>query len=340
MRRGPARANLMIMRRDSGRDGDGGTGKAGGTGDSGEVVEATLDELYVTPPPAFVSRREGLATEAKAAGRAADARRIRAARRPSLAAWAVNLLLRSRPEESRAFLDLGRALREAYGSLDADGIKELSEQRRSVVAAMSRQTAELAVGAGHRLSDPVLREVESTLRAVLADQDAADRWATGRLQSALTPPADFPGLTAVRPDHPRESVGEAPESAPATRRRAQDEVAEQRRRKQERLVEEKRDRLAKEKQQRRAKEKQERLAKEKEERLARERRERLGRAREAARAADRRVRQAREDLRRAERQQRAAEKQCAEAAEAVSRAEQAARDAASEVERLSGRTRQ
>ncbi|MEV6385472.1 hypothetical protein AB0M31_39395 [Streptomyces sp. NPDC051773] len=339
------------MRRDTGRDGDGGTGKAGGTGDSGEtgeVVEAALDELYVTPPPAFVSRREGLATEAKAAGRVADARRIRAARRPSLAAWAANLLLRSRPEESRAFLDLGRALREAYGSLDAGGIKELSEQRRSVVAAMSRQTAELAVGAGHRLSDPVLREVESTLRAVLADQDAADRWATGRLQSALTPPADFPGLTAVGPDHPRESVGAAPESAPATRKRAQDEVAEQRRRKQERLAEEKRDRLAKEKQQRLAKEKQEqlakekkeRLAREKEERLARERRERLGRAREAARAADRRLRQAREDLRRAERQQRAAEKQCAEAAEAVSRAEQAAHDAASEVERLSGRSRQ
>ncbi|MDX3511833.1 hypothetical protein PV755_23385 [Streptomyces caniscabiei] len=331
----------MIMRRDSGRDGDGGAGKAGGTGDSGDGgdgVEAALDELYVTPPPAFVSRREGLATEAKAAGRVADARRIRAARRPSLAAWAANLLLRSRPEESRAFLDLGRALREAYGSLDAGGIKELSEQRRSVVAAMSRQTAELAVGAGHRLSDPLLREVEATLRAVLADQDAADRWATGRLQSALTPPADFPGLTAVRPDHPRKSVGAAPQSAPA-RKRAQDEVAEQRRRKQERLAEEKRDRLAKEKQQRLAKEKQERLAKEKEERLARERRERLGRAREAARAADRRLRQAREDLRRAERQQRAAEKQCAEAAEAFSRAEQAARDAASEVERLSGRTR-
>ena len=310
MRRGPARANLMIMRRDGEPDGD------------GSAVDSALDELYVTPPPAFVSRREGLAAEAKGAGHVSDARRIRAARRPSLAAWAANLLLRSRPEESRAFLDLGQALRDAYRSLDADGVKELSEQRRSVVAALSRQAAELAAEAGHRLSDPVLREVEATLRAVLADQDAADRWATGRLESALTPPSDFPGTTAVRTDRPRSP-------AVPTRTSTQDEVAERRRQRQERLAQQKQEKLARQEQ--------EKLARRQREKLAQEKRERLGRAREAARAADQRLRQARDDLRRAERQQRAAEKQREEAADAVSRAEREARDAASEVKRLSGR---
>ncbi|MDT0569125.1 hypothetical protein RM704_16870 [Streptomyces sp. DSM 3412] len=323
--------------------------RGGERDDDGEAAETALDELYVTPPPGFVSRREGLAAEARAARRTADARRIRAARRPSLAAWASNLLLRSRPEETRAFLDLGRALRDAFQSLDAEGIKELSERRRSVVSAMSRQAAELAAEAGHRLSDPVLREVEATLRAVLADQDAADRWATGRLESALTPPSDFPGPSTVRTDRRRSPAGAATASPDArTRARARDEVAERRRQKQEqeqlaqekreRLAREKQERLAQEKQEQLAREKRERLAQEKRERLAQERRERLGRAREAVRAADGRLRQAREDLRRAERQQRAAEKQRAEAADAVSRAERAARDAASEVERLSGRT--
>ncbi|MEE1760213.1 hypothetical protein [Streptomyces sp. SP18BB07] len=304
------------MRRDGEPDGGGG------------AVESALDELYVTPPPAFVSRRESLATEAKAAGRVTDARRIRAARRPSLAAWAANLLLRSRPEESRTFLDLGRALRDAYRSLDADGVKELSEQRRSVVAALSRQAAELAAEAGHRLSDPVLREVEATLRAVLADQDAADRWATGRLESALTPPSDFPSTTTARSDRPRR---------PATPTRTQDEVAERRRRKQERLAQQKEEKLPRQEHEKLARQEQERLARQQREKLAQEKRERLGRAREAARAADQRLRQARDDLRRAERQQRAAEKQREEAADAVSRAEREARDAASEVKRLSGR---
>ncbi|MFF9774361.1 hypothetical protein ACF1HJ_11955 [Streptomyces sp. NPDC013978] len=308
----------MIVRRDGEPDGDGG------------AVDSALDELYVTPPPAFVSRRESLATEAKGAGRVADARRIRAARRPSLAAWAANLLLRSRPEESRAFLDLGQALRDAYRSLDADGVKELSEQRRSVVAALSRQAAELAAEAGHRLSDPVLREVEATLRAVLADEDAAGRWATGRLESALTPPSDFPGTTAVRTDRPR-----SPAAPPRTS--TQDEVAERRRQRQERLAQEKQEKLARQKQEKLARQEQEKLAQRQREKLAQEKRERLGRAREAARAADQRLRQARDDLRRAERQQRAAEKQREEAADAVSRAEREAREAASEVKRLSGR---
>ncbi|ULR48146.1 hypothetical protein [Streptomyces deccanensis] len=308
------------MRRDGEPDGDGG------------AVDSALDELYVTPPPAFVSRRESLATEAKAAGRVADARRIRAARRPSLAAWAANLLLRSRPEESRAFLDLGQALRDAYRSLDADGVKELSEQRRGVVAALSRQAAELAAEAGHRLSDPVLREVEATLRAVLADEDAAGRWATGRLESALTPPSDFPGTTAVRTDRPRR-----PTAPTRTSTSTQDEVAERRRQRQERLAQQKQEKLARQKQEKLARQEQEKLARRQREKLAQEKRERLGRAREEARAADQRLRQARDDLRRAERQQRAAEKQREEAAGAVSRAEREARDAASEVKRLSGR---
>ncbi|MCC9708041.1 hypothetical protein E4N62_23965 [Streptomyces sp. MNU76] len=312
----------MITRRKGGRDGQGDNDEE--SGGDGDAVETALDELYVTPPPAFVSRREGLAVEAKAAGRTADARRIRAARRPSLAAWAANLLLRSRPEESRTFLGLGRALRDAYRSLDAEGVKELTEQRRSVVSAMSRQAAGLAAEAGHRLSDPALRDVEATLRAVLADQDAADRWATGRLERALTPPSDFPDPTTVKTDRLRGTAG-AETKAPAAHQHARDEVAERRRRKQEQLAREERNRLALEKR--------ERLAQERRERQ--EKRERLRRAREEARAADQRVREARADLKRAERRQRAAEIQREEAADALARAERTAREAASEVERLS-----
>ncbi|WP_046773980.1 hypothetical protein, partial [Streptomyces scabiei] len=206
--------------------------RKGARGGADRDVETALDELYATPPPSFVARREELTAEARADGRVEDARRIRAARRPSLAAWTANLLLRSEPEESRRFLELGRALREAYRSLDAGGIKELSEQRRSIVAVLSRQAAGLAAEAGHRLSEPVRREVEATLRAVLADEEAAGRWATGHLESALTPPTDLPGDTA----------GAAPSAA--SRSRAKDEVAERRRQKQKQEREQKQEQLA------------------------------------------------------------------------------------------------
>ncbi|MGW2937995.1 hypothetical protein ACWDA7_40720 [Streptomyces sp. NPDC001156] len=158
-------------------------------------VEAALDELYATPPPDFVSRRQELAAAAKRAGRAEEARRIHAARRPTRAAWAANLLLRSQPQESQQLLQLGQALREAYRTLDASHIRELSEQRRRIASTLSRQAAQLAHKAGHPLSNTAQQDVESTLHAVLADSDAANQWATGRLEAALTPPSTFPSHT-------------------------------------------------------------------------------------------------------------------------------------------------
>ncbi|MEU4006902.1 hypothetical protein AB0H30_00210 [Streptomyces pseudogriseolus] len=162
----------------------------------GDDVEAVLDELYALPPSDFVARREERAARARTQRRAQDARRIHAARRPTLAGWAANLLRRSRPDEARRFLELGRALREAYATLDPGGLKELSAQRRRIVSEMSRQAAALAREAGHPLSDTVLRDVETTLRAVLADPEAAAVWEAGRVEGVLTPPSEF-GAEAV-----------------------------------------------------------------------------------------------------------------------------------------------
>jgi hypothetical protein len=295
-------------------------------------VDAVLDELYATPPPAFVSRREELAAEARTAGRVEDARRIHAARRPTLAAWAANLLLRSRPDESEQFLQLGRALREAYRTLDAGGIKELSEQRRRIVSGLSRQAAQLAREAGHRLSDMAQQDVESTLRAVLADQDAADRWATGRLESALTPPSAFASGTAATAGPPHKPPRPAP-SAPS-RTQAKDELAERRRQKQQQLDQARRE----------AKAAQQRLRDRRAEQAdadtsLRRAREGYDQARQQVSAAEQQLRQAREALQRADQEQREAEKRRHAAADALARAEQAAHEAAQEVERLTSHGR-
>ncbi|WP_406194411.1 hypothetical protein OG920_02205 [Streptomyces europaeiscabiei] len=307
--------------------------RKGARGGGGRDVEEALDELYATPPPEFVSRREELTAGAKTDGRVEDARRIHAARRPSLAAWTANLLLRSQPAESRRFLELGHALREAYETLDADGIKELSEQRRSIVHAMSRQAAGLAAEAGHPLSDTVQRDVDSTLRAVLADRDAAERWATGRLESALTPPTDFPSGTTATAGTPREPT-RAPAAPTPPRSRAKDEVAERRRRKQEQLGRAREAARAAEQQLRDL-----RAAQADADALLERARDRHDRTGRDVSAAERQLRQAREDLQRADQDQQEAEKQQEAAAAAASRAEQAAREAAREVKRLSGRLR-
>ncbi|MGW2445793.1 hypothetical protein [Streptomyces sp. NPDC001675] len=290
-------------------------------------METVLDELYTTPPSDFVARRETEAAAAKTAGRVDDARRIHAARRPTLAAWAANLLLRSQPEEGQQFLHLGQALREAYRSLDADGLKDLSAQRRRVVSALSRQTAQLAREAGHPLSESVQQDLEATLRAVLADPDAADQWAAGRLVNALTPPSDFPG-TAPPAEKPGTTT--AP-SAPASAQRKDE--AERRRARSEQLA--------------RAQE----AAEAAEQRLRAERarqadvdaelqraRERTEQARQRMSAAEERLQQARQEYQQADSDREEAEEHGRSAADAVAQAEREARERAQHVRRLAADT--
>ncbi|MFC7815644.1 hypothetical protein ACFUTR_13500 [Streptomyces sp. NPDC057367] len=307
---------------------EGGHRREGGDHDA-EPVESVLDELYTAPPSGFVALREEHAKAARTAGRKEDARRIHAARRPTLAAWAANLLARSRPEESRRFLDLGQALREAYRTLDADGLKELSAQRRSIVSALSRQAALLAREAGHRLSEAAQREVESTLQAVLTDPDAAARWAGGRLEGSLTPPSEFPPDTVPAEPAPRERPSRARTPAAG---RAKDELAERRRKRQQDVA--------------RAEQ-----AAEQAERQLRDRRaehadadsalrrtgDELDRAREEVSSAERRLRQARQRLERAERERRESQEREHSAADALDRAAHEAREAARQADRLAGR---
>ncbi|MDX3771705.1 MULTISPECIES: hypothetical protein [unclassified Streptomyces] len=298
---------------------------------SGEQdVDGLLDELYAMPPSDFVSRREELAAEAKADGRVEDARLIHAARRPTLAAWAANLLLRAQPAESQRFLELGRALRKAYRTLDADGIKELSEQRSSIVSALSRQAAALAREAGHRLSDAAQQDVASTLRAVLADQNAADRWAAGRLESALTPPADFPSGTAAPADAPRKPA-RAPTARRSSRSGAKDELAERRRQRQKQLAQARRAAATADQRLR-----DQRAEQADADASLQQARDRHAQAREDVTAAEDQLRKAREDFQRAEHEQQVAEERCQAAADGVTRTERAAQEAAQEVERLTG----
>ncbi len=311
----------------AGREGRGGGRARGGRGSRGERdavgPEAALDELYAAPPSGFVARRGELVAALKEAGDAAGARTVRGARRPTLAAFAANLLVRSRPEETARFLDLGRALREAHGTLDPERLRELSRQQWRVIGALSAEAAQLAEESGQRLSDTVRREVESTLRAVLADPDAADRWAAGRLDTALVPPADLSAFANAAPPAPRSRAAKKSAQKSAKKKPAEkDELAERRRIRQERLDRAREEAAAAE---RTARERgEEHTAAETALAEARERRDQ---ARQVRDAAERRAAEAREALAEADRAHESAEHHERATAEALTRATEAARTA-------------
>ncbi|THA31202.1 hypothetical protein [Streptomyces sp. A1547] len=169
-------------------------------------VDAVADELYGLVPARFTEVRDERAAKARKDGQAQAARAIAGLRRPTRAAFASNLLVRRRPKEVAAFLELGAALRRAHRSLDGTQLKDLSHQRHVVVAALARTARQLAEEEGQAVSESVAHEVEQTLHAALADPDAAEQWSSGRLATALTPPVGFTGLPAMAPVRPQPAV--------------------------------------------------------------------------------------------------------------------------------------
>lgn len=166
-------------------------------------LDAVADELYGLRPEEFVAARDRRALDARKAGDQALARRIGALRRPSLAAWVSNLLVRRQREEVEPLLVLGEELRRAHRELDGEQLRGLARRQNEVIGALGRQARRLAAESGHPVGEGVQREVEETLHAVLADAGAAREWAAGRLVKPLRPAAGFPAadesLLARRP---------------------------------------------------------------------------------------------------------------------------------------------
>ncbi|WP_329019076.1 hypothetical protein OG271_15915 [Micromonospora rifamycinica] len=144
-------------------------------------------QLYRTPPARFVAAREAAAAEARRAGDTAAARRLARSRRPTVAAWLVNLLALDRPELVAELGPLAEALRGAQRDLKGARLRELSGQRRALVAALVTEVRRLA--ADRPDAPPAARlplaEVEATLHAALADPGVAGRVRAGRLLKAV-----------------------------------------------------------------------------------------------------------------------------------------------------------
>ncbi len=144
------------------------------------------EKLYALPPGEFTATRNARAREAKAEGDRELSVQIGRLRRPALAAWVVNMLVRHAAEEMRQLLSLGRSLREAQASLDAGALRELTRQRRQVTVAMGNRGRALAEELGEKVSEAVARQVEDTLHAAMIDEEAASAVGSGMLTEPLT----------------------------------------------------------------------------------------------------------------------------------------------------------
>jgi hypothetical protein len=147
------------------------------------LLEAA-DRLYGLTLPEFTPARDALAKELKTSDKDLSAR-VKALKKPSLAAWVVNLLVRREPEQVEQVLGVGAALREAQASLAADDLRALTRQRRQLTAAVTTTARGHALDLGQKITSSVADEVEATLTAAMVDADAAEAVRSGLLVKAL-----------------------------------------------------------------------------------------------------------------------------------------------------------
>lgn len=156
------------------------------------------DELYGLPLADFTPARDARAKQLKGTDLA---KQVKALKKPSVAAWVVNLLVRRETEQVEQVLSVGAALREAQASMSGDALRELTKQRRQLTAAVTTEARRTAREEGTKVTDAIADQVEATLTAAMIDADCAKAVRSGMLVSALATtgldPADVAGAIAV-----------------------------------------------------------------------------------------------------------------------------------------------
>jgi hypothetical protein len=149
-------------------------------------LASVAGELYALSPGDFTAARDERVAQARASGDRDLARAIGALRRPVVSAWLVNQLARVAGDQVAELLVLGESLRQAQQDLAGEQVRELSVQRRRLVAALVAEAKRIAERDGRAAGLQVEREVEATLQAALADADAAEAVRAGCLASPLS----------------------------------------------------------------------------------------------------------------------------------------------------------
>lgn len=183
--------------------------------------DGRIDRLFTLPPEEFTAARDDLAKRLKADGDADAAKQVKALRKPTVAAWAVNQVVRAEPEAMQALSDSAAALRLAQRKAMSGvrtGFREATSERLRAVDRLVEAAKRLLEDAGRPPAGP-LESIRATFEAASLDEEAAEEISRARLSKELPPPSGF-GMTgglAIVPDQEEEEA-ELETTAPPPRR--------------------------------------------------------------------------------------------------------------------------
>ncbi len=195
------------------------------------TLEHALDSLYSAPLDEFTATRNALAQELEGE----DAKRLKALKKPNVAAWALNQLPRDHPNELDQLFEATDALRRAQRRVMSGGkpadLRTATDARNKIVNTLTKLAGDALARNGHSAAASTLAAVNNSLIAIASDDEGAELLRKGRLTRELHPQSvvDVGGLTLVeRDDEPDEAEEPLPDLGAL--QDARDAVAEARKR--------------------------------------------------------------------------------------------------------------
>jgi hypothetical protein len=144
------------------------------------------DELYSLPLDEFTSARNELEKRLRKDGQRDEAADVKALRKPTVPAWALNQVARQRSDEVSDLIDAGRQVREAQDELLAGGDRKALDNagstQRELVRALVRAAVEAGKQGGVATGAAFEEKVGATLRAAAADDEVGSQLVAGRLE--------------------------------------------------------------------------------------------------------------------------------------------------------------
>lgn len=147
-------------------------------------------DLYGLPLERFVPERTALARTLRDEGRREDAAKVSKLPKPSIAAWAVNQLVRTQHRAVSDLFDAGDALQKAQADLlsgrsDGDALRKAAERERAALDALMERARGLLSSEGHEMSHATLDRVADTLHAAALEEEARAQVRQGCLEKEL-----------------------------------------------------------------------------------------------------------------------------------------------------------
>jgi hypothetical protein len=186
-----------------------------------KVVKQAADELYALAPGEFTGARDARVKELRKEGDREAAESVKALRKPTVAAWALNQLARQRSDDVDQLVAAGEELRaaqeELLGGGDRSAFQEAAAAERELVAKLSADAVALAGDAGERASG-LQEKMAGTLHAAALDEDTAEELRAGRLTREREAIGGFgaaaPAAAPSRAKRQTKSRAQKPEPAP------------------------------------------------------------------------------------------------------------------------------